>query len=565
MTNAWLRILVSSLMFLVALIAGLVCYRGPAPLPLDSPDARPSAARMRLCLEELLGTPAVTHSTGTRDGVAFLERLERKIRSLGVSTSRIECPWDDATINDFREKRPDWIPEELVLRNLIATIVGRDPSLSPVLVATHHDSCRFGPGAGDAGSAIVACVENLRILAKHRPLRTVHFLFTDGEEYGLLGAKKLSELEELPFARPVFVLNFDARGSERGVPMFETHPGNDAAVSSLINCLARPRITSSLAVTVYRTLPNATDFNVWSGEMGLSGFNFATIGGAHRYHQLEDTPDHLSGRTLQHMGNHLYEMHRAIDVDPFPGKAAIVSPESSSGNVVFFDVFGLAVLHFGQTLQRWLAVSSFGLLFIQIVNDRKIIRARRLFSLLGVTVLWVVSGVMVGWLVQGVLRSTPWSQLKYTPVDLWAGLLTIVAAFLIATMGLEQFVGRAALCHRTGESTTWLITGLLGLIMAFQLPGGAYLLVLPSLSYAVTRCVWQPAASWVGWCTMVVLVGPLLTLLVQATGPWQQAVYGAIAALLAVLAMTTWSVSGESVGETTVGSTASVRSGEAPS
>ncbi|MEE1877571.1 M20/M25/M40 family metallo-hydrolase [Altererythrobacter litoralis] len=74
--------------------------------------------------------------------------------------------------------------------NVVGEIVGRDPSLPPVLVACHLDSWDLGTGAIDdgAGCGIVAAAA-LHVQRTGQPLRTVRVLFAGAEETGLWGSK----------------------------------------------------------------------------------------------------------------------------------------------------------------------------------------------------------------------------------------------------------------------------------------------------------------------------------------------------------------------------------------
>lgn len=78
--------------------------------------------------------------------------------------------------------------------NVVGEIVGRDPSLPPVLIACHIDSWWNGTGAFDdgAGCGIVAAA------AKHvesvgQPLRTIRVLMAGAEETGLWGSRAYSD------------------------------------------------------------------------------------------------------------------------------------------------------------------------------------------------------------------------------------------------------------------------------------------------------------------------------------------------------------------------------------
>ncbi|GAA4035197.1 M28 family peptidase [Parerythrobacter jejuensis] len=77
--------------------------------------------------------------------------------------------------------------------NVVGEIVGRDPSLPPVLVACHIDSWWNGTGAFDdgAGCGIVAAAA-LRVSYSGQPLRTIRVLMAGAEETGLWGSKAYS-------------------------------------------------------------------------------------------------------------------------------------------------------------------------------------------------------------------------------------------------------------------------------------------------------------------------------------------------------------------------------------
>ncbi|QDH35374.1 M20/M25/M40 family metallo-hydrolase [Porphyrobacter sp. YT40] len=77
--------------------------------------------------------------------------------------------------------------------NVVGEIVGRNPSLPPVLLACHLDSWWLGTGAIDdgAGCAIIAAAAS-RVAKAGQPLRTIRVLFAGAEETGLWGSKAYS-------------------------------------------------------------------------------------------------------------------------------------------------------------------------------------------------------------------------------------------------------------------------------------------------------------------------------------------------------------------------------------
>lgn len=78
--------------------------------------------------------------------------------------------------------------------NVVGEIVGRDPSLPPVLLACHIDSWWNSPGAFDdgAGCAIVSAAA-LHVSHTGQPLRTIRVLMAGAEEVGLHGSTAYSK------------------------------------------------------------------------------------------------------------------------------------------------------------------------------------------------------------------------------------------------------------------------------------------------------------------------------------------------------------------------------------
>ncbi|WP_067788308.1 M28 family peptidase [Paraurantiacibacter namhicola] len=78
--------------------------------------------------------------------------------------------------------------------NVLGEIVGRDPSLPPILVACHIDSWWNAPGAFDdgAGCGIVAAAA-LNVAKSGQPLRTIRVLMAGAEEVGLYGSVAYSK------------------------------------------------------------------------------------------------------------------------------------------------------------------------------------------------------------------------------------------------------------------------------------------------------------------------------------------------------------------------------------
>ncbi|MBC7966194.1 MAG: M28 family peptidase [Fuerstia sp.] len=375
----------------------LVCYqyRGPAVVSERDADAFAAAGVPAFSAEKAMNIhqqmfDGTTHPAGSAQNDAVRDRLVRLLQQHGW---QVEIQSNQV---DGREGEPS-----LLLHNVIARRPEQvDLSLQPLVLATHYDSCRSGPGAGDAGGCVAAVVEAGRLLTLQTDQlkRPVWLLFTDGEEAGLLGAIEFVKSHPLSQQRPL-VLNFDARGTSGPVVMYETHAGNSVAVDEWINTIARPRITGSLFTAVYRSMPNGTDFSVFQ-QAGWQGFNFAIIDGAHRYHQPDDTFANLDPRSVQHFGEHALRLSTLI-----AGNSQDLA--ATKEDDLFFDVLGLFVIHFPLW---WCMPIRFALLIVSTqLYGRHVLRfailKRSLLVWLTMLIIVTVAPV-VGWIVSACIRST---------------------------------------------------------------------------------------------------------------------------------------------------------------
>jgi len=77
--------------------------------------------------------------------------------------------------------------------NVVGEIVGRNPSLPPVLLACHLDSWWNAPGAFDDGAGCgIAAAAALNVERSGQPLRTIRVLLAGAEEVGLFGSSAYS-------------------------------------------------------------------------------------------------------------------------------------------------------------------------------------------------------------------------------------------------------------------------------------------------------------------------------------------------------------------------------------
>jgi hypothetical protein len=294
----------------------------PQALPASASAEIAAAGRAQAHVEAIAQEP---HPVGSAAHDRAQSYLEAQLRDLGFSVRVVP-----GIVND--------VP----VRNVLGRMEGAQPGLPAVLLAAHYDSVPRAPGAGDDALGCAAILEAARALTVRGPLsHPLVIALTDGEERGLLGAKLLVEGRDPWVYGAKLVLNFDARGNQGPVWMFETH-GDESAMLSLLGRSGAHVSSNSLAYAVYKRMPNNTDFTVFR-RANLPGLSFAPIGNVAAYHAPADTPGNLSPRTLQQATSLAYGVVRAFDTQ---------RPVDTGRGAIWFSLQGQLFVY-----PLWLATS----------------------------------------------------------------------------------------------------------------------------------------------------------------------------------------------------------------
>ena len=156
-----------------------------------------------------------------------------------------------------------------------------------------------GPGASDDGIGVASLLEIAAALRGARLERPIIFLFDEGEELGLIGARAFVAHD--PLARQVgWAINLESRGSRGRRSCSRPAGRTEPAIAWFARAGGRP-VANSLSTDLYRLIPNSTDVAVFD-ERPWTILNFAVIGNETRYHSAGDTLAALDRRSLQHMG-----------------------------------------------------------------------------------------------------------------------------------------------------------------------------------------------------------------------------------------------------------------------
>jgi hypothetical protein len=356
------------------------------------------------------------------------------------------------------------------VRNVVATIgpaEGRH-----VLLVSHYDSTPVGPGAADDGIGIASMLEVAALLKDRRLERPVSFLFNEGEETGLIGARAFLDKDPLA-ARVDSLVNLESRGTTGPAIMFETSRPNGRAIRHYERSVARPA-ANSLTTDFSRLIPNQTDVAVLK-ERRWTTLNFAIIGNETRYHSPDDTIANLDPGSLRHMG----EQALQATADLAGG-----GPAPAGGELLYGDVLGIGLV----TLPLWLGLALLGMLllgFIWLAWRRRGGIGRGSAALALAMADAALTAFLIHWLI-GWLR--PGEYWRAHPE--WISLAIDATAMASAAVTL-LWVARPVARDRL-RIAFWLVFLILGAAICLVAPGAAiYFLVPPGL--AAVGLLWPRA------------------------------------------------------------------------
>lgn len=450
-----------TLVTLSILCAVLVIYRlaPPSARPADAPAAGFAAGRAMERLKMIARKP---HPVGSAEHSEVRDYLLKELAGLGLN------PEVQKSVAVGQRGRSSYSAASV--QNIIGRIKGAD-SRQTVMLACHYDSAELSPGASDDGASVAALLEVIRALKAGPQLKNdVLFLFTDGEELGMLGAKVF--MDEHANAKDVAVaLNFEARGVGGPSIMFETSDGNEWLIKDFAKATQRP-VANSLTYELYRLLPNDTDMTFFKNG-GLRGLNFAFIEGLQYYHTARDGYQNIDQGSLQHQGEFALDLARHFgNVGAWP---------SRGGNTIYFDLFSFILVSYSE---RWvlplmtLALALFvGLVILGLKRRRLTIRGI-IFGAVGLLLNVIVVAALVGftWKAAQGVSSNPMSG------DYHSGLYAI--GFLLLTVAVG---GSLLIWFRKKTRVENLMVGalcwwaVLMVLVCLSAPGGSYLFTWPLL------------------------------------------------------------------------------------
>ncbi|MDF2626510.1 MAG: hypothetical protein K0R39_341 [Symbiobacteriaceae bacterium] len=452
----------------------------PAPVPATAPATQFSADRAMDHLKQIARQP---HPIGSAENARVRAYLLDQLKGLGLDPQVQTADGLGFLPFGVMGAQPS-----NVLARVPGTAGGGGKAL---LLMSHYDSVTTGPGAADNGSAVVTLLETARAILAGAPLSNdLILLFTDGEEYGLTGARAF--FDHHPWASDVgVILNFEARGSSGASWLFRSSGDNGWLVSELAKADGDRPLASSFLADLMRLVPNSTDLEI-AINRGIPGFDFAFIGSFETYHSQADAVDRIDRRSIQHHGIHATGLTRAL------GNADLRNPPQ--GNAVYFSLLG-RVIHYRLSwvlpLSLLTLVAFVGVIVLGL--RRQMLTWKGLLWSLAAMLGGLVLVVLLAWAaIMAVHRLAPLPLVNGAgstpdqPLYAWALVGIAVAVFATLVVWCRKRLSSANL---TGGGLFWMLV--LGLVTGQLLPGASYLFhgsVLFGLAGLALQ-VWRPAAA----------------------------------------------------------------------
>jgi hypothetical protein len=217
------------------LAVGLVGVAACGPSPVAPPAPLVSANEVR----QIVGALAADSMEGRRTGTPGSSRagrfLAERMRSYGLEPGgdssyfqtvhyQVASGPEGETLRLHGSGSADSVPaREVTDYNLIGLVRGSDPQMrdQAVVLGAHYDHVGVGKpvagdsiynGADDDASGVAAVLAAAQALAKAPPKRSVIFLLTSGEEFGVLGTQWYLTRPTFPLARTIADLQVEMVG-----------------------------------------------------------------------------------------------------------------------------------------------------------------------------------------------------------------------------------------------------------------------------------------------------------------------------------------------------------------
>ncbi|RDY27898.1 hypothetical protein CHL78_007805 [Romboutsia weinsteinii] len=392
----------------------------------------------------------------------------------------------ESKVYDYKDVYVERTKTKENLQNIYAEIKGKNDSY--IMLVTHYDSShakkeRYAEsdgsvGAADAGYGLSTILETIRAIKENNVTLNngIKILITDGEEYGLLGAKEAVKEKEI-FENVNYLINLEARGTDGPAVMFETSK-NNSKVIDLYNKSEKP-FSYSITPEIYRLLPNGTDFTVFL-ESEITGINISVLDGLENYHTPNDSVENINERSLQHYGDQVLPIvTEFVSNDKYKTSDALESNDDS----IFFILGNVFVKY--SKLVNYVLLATILLMITFLFKKFKIRSVISVLKYALVNLLFTVGVMGASFGVSklaAIVNNRPF-KLTYLPLIKYEDII-ILAVIGLSALGYMLLMKKVS---KNFDEKNELILGtltlllIIGTVLSFVLPGASYLFVFPSV------------------------------------------------------------------------------------
>jgi len=429
-------------LIVVTLVVGVIVglWQIKPPQVNEASSAYPAYQSMMNNIRKLTVEP---HKSGSAAIEKVRSQILDEIKSMGLVPTVEQETYTAAEIAQTRAR----LGFSVASGSTLASMVGEDGTLAlqniivkldapgterGVMLVSHYDSTKNGPGAADDMTSVCAMIEAMRAQAQNGALKNdIYFVITDGEENGLLGAVKYVDAHPELKSKIDMVMNFEARGNRGGLLLFETSPKAYSLLKTAVKSGAKP-IGFSWAAAIYAMMPNNTDFTVFL-KSGYPGMNFAAIEGVATYHQPTDSYENLNPSTVWQY------LQTVLALTDYAANHSLDNLRETPSQAVYFPLLPGVMVLMSSIVSYVLCAVASGLALVSIFVRAKTGRRKVSFSI-------VLTGLLVLLSIGSALVFPSGSYLFYIP------LLCMAATMLLKKWAVVQ-------------TATWMVSGVVALLI----------------------------------------------------------------------------------------------------
>uniref|UniRef100_A0AAG5D6A0 FXNA-like protease n=1 Tax=Anopheles atroparvus TaxID=41427 RepID=A0AAG5D6A0_ANOAO len=438
--------------------------------------------------------------------VGFLRRVIEEVAANAHPAHRIELEVQRATGNMFFDYTN--YPQTSVYRgiqNVVVRVVpaGREEPDNYLMLSSHFDSVPQSPGAGDDGTMSVVMLEVLRKVSQlsEALAHGLVFVFNGCEENTLQGSHAFVAHHRW-FAKVRTFINMDVAANGGRDIMFQAGPKYSFLMEYYRDNVPHPYCTA-VAEELFQAdlVPSETDYYVYTKFGHLPGMDFAHSTWGYLYHTAYDAYDTIPNETLQHTGDNVLALTKALaNADELYNIA-----EHEGSKAVFFDFLNWFLVYYPLWASILLnlglsavALATIGVsLWLTMRRTNITLRSLSIECLAsgGVILLSIVVGAGLS-LVLGVILNAVGSSMRWF-TQTWLIFGLYITPYLIATsagpMLYLRFVRKEQLALQTRVQillhVTCLIYVLILIVLTAMSIRSGYLFTLAILFYTITGLV----------------------------------------------------------------------------